>query len=283
MVNQSFFLFFLLLFSFSKTGQRFRFWWPIMLTAVCKGDAKGLAELMRQDPGFDVNMGLDGDGWTLLHFACNSDSRSAVIPLLLAHPDIDVNLKTKYGSTPFYLACQNGSPSCVLEMLKDSRVKVNEPDNDGRTPLWWAAHDGPLDIIRWWIASGREMDLGESGDVGKTNAIGEAKDHGKTEVVTLLERFKSDAAKTRHAMRLELGWHDEAAAEMFALVVFVSDGLLQVDDTTPSPAARFFSMARQLPLELQMVLCYRVVESDKEIILGKESEVAFKELAKRLW
>ena len=176
-----------------------------MLAAVFNGDAKGLAELMRQDPGFDVNMGLDGDGWTLLHFACNSDSRSAVIPLLLAHPDIDVNLKTKYGSTPFYLACQNGSPSCVLEMLKDSRVKVNEPDNDGRTPLWWAAHDGPLDIIRWWIASGREMDLGESGDVGKTNAIGEAKDHGKTEVVTLLERFKSDAAKTRSEVRMELG------------------------------------------------------------------------------
>jgi len=32
-----------------------------------------------------------------------------------------------------------------------------------------------------------------------------------------------------------------------------------------------------------MMLCYRLVESDKEIISGKESEVAFKELAKRNW
>jgi len=83
-------------------------------------------------------------------------------------------------------------------------------------------------------------------------------------------------------MRVELGLIDPAA-EMFALVVFVSDGLLQINSTTtPSPAARFFSIAAQLPLELQMVLCYRIVRSGKEIIPGKESEAAFKELAKSL-
>jgi len=70
---------------------------------------------------------------------------------------------------------------------------------------------------------------------------------------------------------------------MFALVVFVSDGLLQINDTTTStPAARFFNIAAQLPLELQMVLCFRQVGSTKEIIPGKDSEVAFKELARRL-
>ena len=68
---------------------------------------------------------------------------------------------------------------------------------------------------------------------------------------------------------------------MFALVVFVSDGLLQISDTTTT-AARFFSIARRLPLELQMVLCHHVVGSAKEIIPGKDSEVAFKELARRL-
>jgi len=65
-----------------------------MKAAVMRGDAKELAELMRQDPGFDVNMDQsDGPGWTLLHHACNGDSKSAMIPLLLAHPDIDVNVK----------------------------------------------------------------------------------------------------------------------------------------------------------------------------------------------
>ena len=103
-------------------------------------------------------------------------------------------------------------------------------------------------------------------------------------MVTLLERYKSDATQTRHAMRLELDLLDELAAEMFALVVFVSDGILQINDTTTTtPAARFFSIAAQLPLELQMVLCFRSVGSDQEIVPGRESEVAFKELARKLW
>ena len=59
------------------------------------------------------------------------------------------------------------------------------------------------------------MDLGTPGGVDKTDAIGkakmigkyddEAKKKSKTEVVSLLERFKSDAAKTRSEVRLELG------------------------------------------------------------------------------
>jgi len=71
---------------------------------------------------------------------------------------------------------------------------------------------------------------------------------------------------------------------MFAMVVFVSDGLLQVTqgDGSTTAAAKFFSVAAQLPLELQMMLCYRVKGSSKEIIRGKDREMAFKELAKRI-
>ena len=168
-------------------------------------------------------------------------------------------------------------------MLKDSRVKVNEPNGYRETPLWCAAYNGHLDVIKWWIASGREMNLGKPGDVLKTDAIGVAKKKGKNEVVTLLERFQENPVETRDAVRLELGLLDGLAAEMFALVVFVSDELLQVNETTSTPAARFFRIATQLPLELQMVLCFRQVGSCKEIIPGKESEVAFKKLARKLW
>ena len=267
-----------------------------MKAAVLKGDAKEVAERMRQNHVFNVNNDQNGNGWTLLHHACRESSRSAVIPLLLAHPRIDVNAKNFSGYTPFYYACGDGRPSCAREMLKDSRVKVNEPTNYGRTPLWVAAANSHPDTIKWWIASGREMDLGKPGDLDKTDAIGVAKRNSETEVVTLLEKFKENPNEIRHAVRVQLGLVDEPAAEMFALVVFVSDGLLQIKHTTtPSPAARFFSIARslpflkssnpnldfgsqrffrisaQLPLELQMVLCYRLVGSGKEIITGKDA------------
>jgi len=159
---------------------------------------------------------------------------------------------------------------------------VNEPRKGGTTPLWWAACCGHVDVVKEWMATGREMNLGKPGDVDNTDAIGVAKEEGETEAATLLERFRENPQEARHAVRVELGWYDEAAAEMFALVVFVLDGLLQIKDTTTTPAARFFNIAAQLPLELQMVLCFRQVGSAKEIFQGKDSEVAFKSLAKSL-
>ena len=92
----------------------------MMKAAVEKGDVKELAELIRQDPGFNVNT-QDEYGCTLLHNACCDSKRSAVIPLLLAHPDIDVHVKNTDGAAPFYLACYNGTTSSVRLMLKDSR------------------------------------------------------------------------------------------------------------------------------------------------------------------
>ena len=112
-------------------------------------------------------------------------------------------------------------------LLKDARVKVNEPDNEGYTPLWYAAHHGRLEVIKWWIASGREMDLGKPGNE-KNDAIGWAKGKRKTEVVSLLERFKANPNETRYEIRVGLGCHQEMAAELFAVVVFLCDGLLTI-------------------------------------------------------
>ena len=64
------------------------------------------------------------------------------------------------------------------------------------TPHSCGLYGDHLDTIKWWIASGREMDLGKPGDVDKTDAIGVAKNHGRTEAVTLLERFQENPGVT---------------------------------------------------------------------------------------
>ena len=46
--------------------------------------------------------------------------------------------------------------------------------------------------------------------------------------------------------------------------------------------SRFFVMASQLPMEVQMILCHRVVGSMKQNIVHKDSELAFKHLARIL-
>ena len=69
------------------------------------------------------------------------------------------------------------------------------------------------------------------------------------------------------------------AASFFALVVLVSDEYLVVrHDCARSREDRFLQMARQLPIELQMVLCNRLARVPRELIPLKYSESAFKDL-----
>jgi len=239
--------------------------------------------ILGNNPNIDVNW-MDGwSTWCALHLAC-SKGHDPVVAILLAHPAINVNAKGKFGWTPFLRACHCGQTKCVRLLLQDARVNIDERNRDGFTALREAASGGHVEVIKWWIASGRTMYLGESND-WETDALYAARRERKPEVITLLQRFRENPGVTRYAVGLELGFSEEMAAEVFALVVFVSDGLLEIRQTvtaTAASATRLFSIAAQLPLELQMVLCFRVVGSAKEVILGKDSEVAFRELARSI-
>jgi len=65
------------------------------------------------------------------------------------------------------MSCHFGAVDSVNMLLKDSRVAANEPDKDGHTPIWWAAKEGKIEVIRTWIASEREIYLGEPGNEKK--------------------------------------------------------------------------------------------------------------------
>ena len=171
------------------------------------------------------------------------------------------------------------------------RVDITLEDNDECTPLWWATRLGHSEVIEWLVASGRDL-----GDVENQKgrhwrgheytALGIArKEEG--DIVLLLERFIANPFQTRHELRVKLGMLDELAAEVFALIVFLCDDLLQLQPAShpasdTSAAARFFAIAKKLPIELQMILCRGVVGSTKQTILHRDSEAAFKSLARIL-
>ena len=84
---------------------------------------------------------------------------------------------------------------------------------------------------------------------------------------------------------MKLGLLDLLAAEAFALTVFLCDDLFHLNPIASNQAAaafRFFTIVKRMPMELQMVLCRRVVGSAKNSILRKDSEAAFKSLARFL-
>ena len=154
------------------------------------GKVEDVKEILRNNPNLDVNWRNPGEVNTALYVACERGCAS-IVSILLAHPNIDVNVEDGSGYTPFKRVCSEGYTSCVRLLLGDSRVKVNEPNDRGDTPLYLVAFLGSFDIIKWWVASGREMDLGKPGD-RRTDAIGAAEFQGNTEMVTLLERFKEN-------------------------------------------------------------------------------------------
>jgi len=191
------------------------------------------------------------------------------------------------------LASEVSSLPVVRLLLKDPRVDVTLENHNGCTPLWWASREGNHQVVELLIASRR--DLGDRMNKKGTwlakdyTALEIARKYGKTEVVSLLERFKTNPTQTRHELRVKLGILDELAAEVFALTVFLCDDLLQLKPAShpavnphPTAATRFFIPAAKLPMELQMILCHFTVGSAKQNIRRQNSEAAFKSLARIL-
>jgi len=139
------------------------------------------------------------------------------------------------------------------------------------------------------IASGR--DLGDLRNQIDHPAIAIARERKMTHVVWLLNGFKTNPSRTRRELCVRFKCLTELVAELYAVMVFLGDGLLQLKpaaltDAASNPhaatARRFFAITNRLPLELQMILCHWVLDSAKETLLLKDSEAAFKSLARAL-
>ena len=194
------------------------------------------------------------------------------------------------------------------------------------SPLYSAIYCEHLKVIKHWIASGREMKLST---IEESVLAGMVRRHEKElaklkvdfviehipdmfnmteaeyyetmideslKAAVLVKSFRSQPERIRHEVRIELKLYDELAAEVFALVIFVCDGLLKIkEDVVPkimaavaavaatATAARFFNISSQLPIELQMMLCHRVVGSMKNNIrVNPTTEIAFRNLVEYL-
>lgn len=70
----------------------------------------------------------------------------------------------------------------------------------------------------------------------------------------------------------------------FATVIFYTDDYLKAPQVVSSPEdekkLRFFRMMAKLPIELQMMICNRLSGLDKDLILTRSTEPAFKLLAR---
>jgi len=157
--------------------------------------AREVKELLRNNPHLDVNWKNKwDDSWTALHIASRG-GHDPILAILLAHPNIDVNVKNKSGTTPLMMACGSGSISTVILLLKDARVNINELSQYRTSTFQGVLCDGRLEVIKWWFAAGRELNVDER----VVSSV------GRKEVETLLTRYLSYPSKTVSEVRKELG------------------------------------------------------------------------------
>jgi len=212
-------------------------------------------------------------------------------------------------ATPFSVACQNGYHDVVALLLGDKRINTMALTDDNTSPLWMASQNGHLAVVELLLVSGRELDTKiKSRDSpaawGNKTAIEIARLQGSSQsepeedhprikycplIVSLLESFEANPAAVRRQLRELPHLRDPFIGNVFALVVFLCDGLLRVKKvkakatgaSASSSSERFFWVASRLPMELQMLLCNRVFGSRKEVVLTKYSEPAFMRLARK--
>ena len=83
--------------------------------------------------------------------------------LLLASPSIDVNQAKNNGTTPLFIAAQNGHAECATLFLASPSIDVNRAQNNGATPLIDASRSRSTAAALTLIADGRtELDTKDS-------------------------------------------------------------------------------------------------------------------------
>lgn len=263
--------------------------------------------LLAANPDHDVNFkySYSLNESCLLHLAC-IHRRVWAVQALLARPEINVNSKDNLDHTPLLKLCRDPNVRVLRLLLRDPRVDATARDQLNRTILWRACGEYRPEVVECLLASGRPVDLHAAchsialgTDVTALQLVRTLlegmlvfDDHNKEEeevkealgrLVSLLTAFEADPEATRWDLNFKLGYSEEDSADLFAETVFLCEGLLRVpEEVKDGRAARFFSIAGRLPLELQMLLCNLAAGSSSAFIPTRRSEPAFRSLARLL-
>jgi hypothetical protein len=98
----------------------------------------------------------------------------------------------------------------------------------------------------------------------------------------LIDAYEKEPVVVRNRLRNLPVIRDTYIGWMFALLVFFSDGFLQLPKVQSSDESivRFFTISSRLPLDLQMLVCNRMFGSAKDVILSRDSEAGFRWVAR---
>ena len=108
----------------------------------------------------------DEEGFSALHGAAGH-SHHDFIKMLIEERHADPTVRLANGSMPIHTAAARGNPQSI-DLFLDVGIDVNASNNDGRTPLHWAAEKCQWDDVKLLLEKGANTDLKADGELALT-------------------------------------------------------------------------------------------------------------------
>ena len=255
----------------------------VRFTTLIHSRISHLIDLIIARKDFDINERDEKNEMcsTMLHFACLYEN-SQMVKKLLTRTDIDVNVCDRNGFTPLMYT----SPVCNLDvlimLLIDRRTDVNVRNIEGRTVLDMTCSNciciddtDPeirCDAIKCILAAGGTTyyDLNDPVALANTPV-----DYGTVtqdqvcidDYALVLSCEQNPSLLTKYHLQLEhVEW-------LFTMIVLLCDRYYTLKpcvqvQTQIQNNVRFFNICCKLPMELQMIICYRRYGSNKNNVPG---------------
>jgi len=234
------------------------------------------------------------EGRSSLHRASFFDHVTTV-KLLMQHPGVDVNARDDNGCSALWWACYYGCLDTLAFLLRDRRVDCVLSSFKSVTPLEVAILKDECDAVKLLLASRRKVAEFKTG-VGDLRLYWR-KQENSILMETILGKYMKEPVKTAREWQLELNFLPNSqvlASEIFSIIILHCDGYLKEKEvssqenihfkygyeridsecTLSQNRRRFFNIAAQFPIELQMVLSNRMVGLCNDFIASKIFEEA---------
>jgi ankyrin repeat protein len=191
----------------------------------------GNLELVKQlslDPEVDVNWKPDGSTETAFNNACWHD-HPEVVRFLLDFKEREIYYNQKFFQwTAFMFACRDGYKRVIELLLDDERIDIDHTSRSGEFGLWLACYAGHIDTVKLLLASRRNIDTKKMNSHFNLRPAEIAESRFHFGIASLLCVYERDPEGTRMQLRVELGYTERDAAELFATIVYLSDDYLQL-------------------------------------------------------
>src|ERR1700722_10044357 len=148
----------------------------------------------------------------------------AVVKLLLAQDDVDINSKDRGGRTPLLWAARRGHEAVVKLFLARDDIDVDSKDSGGRTPLSWAVSNGNEAVVKQFLARD-DVDVDSKDLYGQTPLSWAARYGQEAAVKLFLARDDVDVVSKDSGGRTPLSWATESGHEAVVKLLLAQDGV----------------------------------------------------------